>query len=134
MTGHEGGDRRGRRALGDNKTVLSAGAATGPCGCVEPGRSPDFCRQCQGPILSVAVHPGGVQLFMRPRRTSRIRVFDVNNGSVIRTLAGHTGAATRHRALQGWEQSHPGVRMTSLSVSGTRDGDKPLLTIANPSR
>ena len=79
----------GAAILADNKSVVSAGADK-KVRVWSPAAVRIYTGH-EGPIQSLAVHPGGTQLFTASADKS-IKVFDVNNGNVLRTLSGHTGA------------------------------------------
>src|SRR5262249_34478802 len=76
---------------------------------------------------SLAVHPSGTQLFTGSADKS-IKVFDINNGNVLRTLAGHTGSVKAIALTKDGNKVISGSDDKSFRVWNAADG-KPLLTI-----
>ena len=113
--------------LSDNKSIVSAGGDK-LVRVWTPAAVRIFAGH-QGPVLSVAVHPGGGQLFTASADKS-IKVFDVNNGNVLRTLAGHSGAVKAVALTKDGNKVVSGSDDKSFRVWNAADG-KPLLTIPN---
>ena len=83
----------------------------------------------QGPIFSVAVNPAGSQLFTASGDKS-IKVFDVSNGNVVRTLVGHAGTVKAMALTKDGNKVVSGSDDKTFRVWNAGDG-KPLLTIPN---
>ena len=117
----------GAAMLADNKSVVSAGADKS-VRVWSPAALRVFAGH-QGPILSLAVHPGGSQLFTASADKS-IKVFDLNNGNVA------PDARRPHRRVKAIALTKDGNKVVSGSddksfrVWNAGDG-KPLLTIPN---
>ena len=92
--------------LADNKSVVSAGADKA-VRVWNPAAVRIFAGH-QGPIFSVAVHPGGAQLFTASADKS-IKVFDVNNGQRRSNARRPHGRGQGGRRLEGWNQGDLGL-------------------------
>ena len=83
------GRSRGVAILPDNASVVAA-AADGAIRVWKPAAVRIFTGH-EGPIHAVAAHPNGNQVITGSADRS-VKVFDLNNGNLIRSLAGHTDA------------------------------------------
>ena len=117
----------GTAMLADHKSVVSAGADKS-VRVWSPAALRVFSGH-QGPILSLAVHPSGTQIFAGSADKS-IKVFDLNNGNVLRTLAGHTGSVKAIALTKDGNKVVSGSDDKSFRVWNASDG-KPLFTIPN---
>ena len=74
----------------------------------------------------MAAHPNGAQVFTASADKS-IKVFDVNTGNVVRTLAGHTAAVKAVAVTKDGTKLISGSDDKTVRVWNVADG-KPLLT------
>ena len=111
------GPRRGDLGvaiLPDNKTVVSAGADN-KVRVWKPGRRSGLRRASKGPSSPWPCTPNGSQV-VTGSADKTVKVFDLNNGNVVRTLAGH-GDAVRALAI-----TKDGSKIVSGSARQDRQG------------